>query len=101
MKDRAEIQAWRRRMLIAEARLAGKSQEEAEAANPEVEMHVMDISFEAIEDTQERAYFMGLPTSFVLEDEAVDRLREVAARLMNQSPAYQNILGDINSANSH
>jgi NTE family protein len=101
MKDRAEIQSWRRRMLIAEAQLAGMSKEEAEATYPEVKLHVMDISFETIEDSEERAFFMSLPTSFVLEDEEVDRLREIAARLMNQSPAYQRILEEIDFSDSH
>ena len=100
MKDRAEITDWRRRMLIAEARLAGMSLEDAEAAHPEVKLHVMDVSFEAIEDPQERAYFMELPTSFALEDDEVDRLRDVAAELMNQSPTFQRILQNVNFAES-
>jgi len=100
MKDRAEIQTWRRRMLIAEAQLDGMSKQEAEAAFPEVKLYVMDISFEAIQDPQERAYFMALPTSFVLEDEAVDQLRGIAGRLMNQSLVYQTILKDIDFTES-
>ena len=100
MKDRAEITSWRRRMLIAEAQLAGMSKEEAEATYPEMKFEVMDVSFDNIADTQEKEFFMNLPTSFVLKDEEVDRLREIAGRLMRQSPAYQRILESMNAAQS-
>jgi NTE family protein len=35
---------------------------------------------------------MNLPTSFVLEDDEVDRLREVGGRLLRASPVYQELL---------
>ena len=35
---------------------------------------------------------MNLPTSFVLPADDVDRLREVAGRLMRQSPEYRAIV---------
>jgi len=56
---------------------------------------VIDVSFDAIADAGQRARFMNLPTSFVLEEEAVDRLREVAGRLLRQSPDYQELLEQI------
>jgi NTE family protein len=80
---------------IAEARVAGASREEAEARFPEVEMLVFDVSFSAIKDDNERLYFQSLPTSFVLEDEQVDRLREIAGVLLRQSPIYQEVLDQI------
>jgi len=50
------------------------------------------VSFDELPDPQERDYFMNLPTSFALPAEGVDRLRDVAGRLMRQSPDYQRVL---------
>ena len=38
---------------------------------------------------------MNLPTSFVLPPEDVDRLREVAGRLLRQSPEYQTLVREL------
>ena len=92
MKDRAEIWKWRRDLLVAQARLAGVSQTQAEASVLKVTIEVIDVSFGAIGDPKERAYFMNLPTSFVLPPEAVDRLREVAGQLMRQSTEYESVV---------
>ncbi len=66
-----------------------------------VEFYAIDINFGAIADPEERRYFRNLPTSFVLTDEQVDRLREMAGRLLRQSLDYQRLLRDLGvSANS-
>jgi len=62
---------------------------------PKVTLEVLDVSFDAIPDPKERAYFMNLPTSFVLPPEEVDRLRDVAGRLLRQSPEYESILREL------
>ncbi len=53
------------------------------------------MSFDAIADPKERDYFMNLPTSFVLQPEEVDRLREVAGRVLRQSPEFQQIVREM------
>lgn len=98
MKDLAQIQEWRRELKVAEMRMAGVGKEQAEASIQKVDFDVLDVSFEAIRDPIKRAYFMNLPTSFVLPDEAVDRLRAVAAELMRQSPAYRQVTRDLGGA---
>jgi NTE family protein len=95
MKDRAEIEKWRRELRVARLRLDGMTEEEAEASVPNFDLRVMDISFDAIPDPEERTYFMDLPTSFVLPAEVVDRLREIAGRLLRQSPEYQSLVQDL------
>ena len=45
----------------------------------------IDVSFDSIDDLEERRYFMNLPTSFVLPPEAVDRLRDLGGRLLRES----------------
>ena len=92
MKDRAEIVSWKRRLRVAEARLAGATEEEAEAMFPKYELHIMEISFAGIHDKEERAFFEKLPTTFKLSDHEVDRLRDVAGQLLHQAPEFQALL---------
>ncbi len=94
MKDREEIYGWRRELMILRARLAGKAEAEAEASIPlpKLTVHTMDVSFDAIKDSDERARFMNMPTSFVLPPDDVDRLREIGARLLRESPDFQDLL---------
>jgi NTE family protein len=99
MKDRAEVYGWRRALLVAQARLAGATEAEAEAGVklPKLALKVLDVSFDAIADPKEQAYFMNLPTSFVLPPEDVDRLREVAGRLLRQSTEYEAMVREFGS----
>jgi NTE family protein len=85
MKDRAAIMGWQRELHVARARLAGATLAEAEGGMPKLTLEVIDVSFSAIRDPEEKRYFMNLPTSFVLPPDDIDRLRDVAARLMRQS----------------
>jgi NTE family protein len=94
MKDRQEIYGWRREIQIARARLAGatEAQAEAGASLPKLTLHPLDVNFDELTDANERAYFMNLPTSFVLPAADIDKLREVAGRLLRQSVDYQAML---------
>ena len=94
MKDREEIYGWWREILILRARLAGKSEAEAEAsiALPKLTLHTMDVSFDAIKDPSERERFMNMPTSFVLPPDDVDRLGEIGGRLLRESPDFQELV---------
>jgi NTE family protein len=98
MKDRAEIQKWRRELLVAQARLAGASKAQAEARVPNVTLEVVDVSFDAIKDPSERARFMNLPTSFVLPPGDVDKLRVAAGQLLRESQDFQALLRDLGGA---
>jgi NTE family protein len=97
IKDRQEIYRWRREIEVLRARLAGASAAEADArvALPKIDLHSVDVSFDAIEDPTERVRFMNMPTSFMLPAEDVDRLREVGGRLLRQSKDYQSLLSDL------
>jgi len=95
MKDRAAITVWRRELRVARARLAGATEEEAEASVPKITLRVLDVTFDSIPDPDERAIFMNLPTSFVLPDEDIDRLREIAGRLLRQSADYEALVHDL------
>jgi NTE family protein len=66
-----------------------------EARVPKFSLHGLDVSFDAISDLKERAHFMDLPTSFVLPAEDIDRLREIASKLLRQSAEYETIVSEL------
>jgi len=100
MKDRQEIYAWRRELLIARARLAGATEAQAEAGVPlpKLSVHTLDVSFENLPDPKEREYLQNLPTSFVLPPADVDRLRAAAGDLLRQSQDFQSLLREFGGA---
>jgi NTE family protein len=100
MKDRTDVYAWRRELLIARARLAGATEAQAEASVrlPKLSVHTFDVAFENLPDPKEREYFMNLPTSFVLPAEDVDRLRAAAGQLLRQSQDFQALLREFGGA---
>jgi NTE family protein len=61
---------------------------------PNAEIYAIDVSFAALRDQAERDYLNGLPTSFVLPAEAVDRLRAAAGTIILASPEFQRLLKD-------
>ncbi len=62
---------------------------------PNAELYAINVSFAALNDDTERNYLNQLPTSFVLQDEAVDRLRAAAAKIIIDSPDFQRLLKDM------
>jgi NTE family protein len=62
-----------------------------------VKVYGIEVSFEQLADSKEREYFDNLPTRFSLPPGAVDRLREVAGRLLRESVSYQELLCDLSS----
>jgi NTE family protein len=56
--------------------------------------HLIELSFDALSDEDERRYFNAVPTSFTLEDEAVDRLIDIGGRLLRESKQFQELLAD-------
>ncbi|MBB3176805.1 patatin-like phospholipase family protein [Variovorax sp. Sphag1AA] len=95
LKDIAERWADKRRLEVAERQLAGMPKAQAEASVPRLRFDAIDVSFESIPDPEERHYFMNLPTSFVLSDDAVDRLRELGGRLLREAPAFRALRQDM------
>jgi NTE family protein len=60
---------------------------------PDITLRVIDVSFAALPDKAERDYLNTLPTSFVLPDEAVDRLRVAAKHAILASPEIKRLIG--------
>ena len=83
--------------LRRSAELAGNTDPEVIKALkvPEIDIRAIDVSFAALKDRAEFDYLNELPTSFVLPDEAVDRLRAAAGTIVMQSPEFHRLLQDI------
>jgi NTE family protein len=57
--------------------------------------YLVEVGFEGVADPAEKKYFRGLPTSFKLEPEQVDRLREIGGRLLRESPEFARLRADL------
>jgi NTE family protein len=61
----------------------------------DIQFYVVEVKFDALKDETERMYFKRLPTAFKLAPEKVDKLRDVAHRLLDESKEFQTLLRDL------
>jgi len=61
---------------------------------PNADIYAIDVSFAALADKAEVDFLNRQPTSFTLPDEAVDRLRAAAGRIIEASPEFRRLLKD-------
>jgi NTE family protein len=61
----------------------------------DIKFYVIEVKFDALKDELERRYFKRLPASFKLAPETVDKLREVAHRILDESDEFQRLLRDL------
>ena len=54
---------------------------------PAAEIYAIDVSFAALKDKKELDYLNRQPTTFVLEPEAVDRLRAAGGTIIRIRPS--------------
>ena len=98
LRDRAA--GWRLRRDLRES-VAFKSNTDPAIARklkgPDIDLYPIDVSFGALKDKAEFEYLNGLPTSFALASEAVDRLRAAARTLITDSPEFQRLLKELGS----
>jgi NTE family protein len=62
---------------------------------PDIDLYAIDVSFAAHPDPAERDYLNDLPTTFVLTDEQVDRLRAAAGTILRAAPEYRRLIDDL------
>ena len=60
-----------------------------------LDYYVIEVTFKGLPDANERQGFLDLPTSFNLPDADVDRLREVAKRILYSRPEFQKLVRDL------
>lgn len=68
--------------------------DEAVAIGNPVDFYVIHMTFNSLAEKAERDYFHNIPTSLSLSADQVDRLREVAAKLLYSSPEFQRLVRD-------
>jgi NTE family protein len=66
-----------------------------QAGSPDRRAYLAQVTFENLKDPAERFYFKHVETRLQLPKEQVDKLREVAGRLLREAPAYQRLLSDL------
>jgi len=69
-----------------------------QAAAPGRHGYFAQVTFENLKDPAERLYFKQVKTRLQLPKDQVDKVREVAGRLLREAPAYQRLLEDLKSA---
>ena len=79
------------REVLSEKKVSGPRLDKL-LRTPDAEIYVVDVSFRQLQDKDERFYLNQQPTSFVLPDEAVDRLRAAAGTIIMESPEFQHLL---------
>jgi len=70
-------------------------QADAPAGGPERHAYFVQVTFDSLKDPAERQYFERVKTRLQLPKEQVDKLREVAGRLLREAPAFQRLLADL------
>ena len=63
----------------------------------DVKFHVIEVSFDRMEDEQERKRLQQLPASLALPDDEVDGLVRAGAEILAGSAAYQDLLKELNT----
>lgn len=53
------------------------------------------VTFDGLKDPAEREYFRKVKTSLALPKDQVDRLREVAGRLLRETPAFRRLVAEL------
>jgi NTE family protein len=77
-------------------RYAGEWTYEDEAAvKMPIEIYVIHIAFDALPDKSERESFQDIPTALTLPTEQVDKLREVAGRLLYAQEPFKKLVQDL------
>ena len=87
MKDRLE--EWERQSYESEC---GSTHQSADSDCKGVDFHFVEVNFNEHPDPAEREYLKRLPTSFVLTDEAVDRLISAAGLILQNNSEFQQLL---------
>jgi NTE family protein len=61
----------------------------------DIEFYLVQVKFDALQDAAESSYLKRLPTSFALQPEQVDQLRDAARRILAESKEFQRLIRDL------
>ena len=80
---------------IRAQRCKGEAVSSAPGSCGDVQFYVVEVKFDALKDEAERMHFKRLPTAFKMPAGEVDKLRDVAHRLLVESEEFQRLLRDL------
>ena len=86
---------WQAARLVRNSAAMATNKDRAVAAAlrlPNAEIYAINVSFAELQDKAEVDFLNRQPTTFVLSDEAVDRLRAAAGTIIMASPEFQRLL---------
>jgi len=69
-------------------------EDEAQGKKP-IEFFIIHVTFHRLPDKAEQEYFLDIPTALELPVQQVDKLREVAGRLLNADSEFQRLLQNL------
>jgi NTE family protein len=100
---RQQARAWEeelvhRRCVAAKKARAAGDERPFETACADVNTYLVEVAFDSMGDEAERAYLSSLPTSFNLDDEAVERLQQAAVVLLGSNSEYRRLVRDLNDS---
>ncbi|PKN52750.1 MAG: hypothetical protein CVU55_05875 [Deltaproteobacteria bacterium HGW-Deltaproteobacteria-13] len=76
-------------------RYAGDWTEAAAAINKPIEIYITHVTFAALPDKKQREYFQTIPTALTLPAEQVDKLRDVAGKLLYSTESFNKLVKDL------
>jgi len=77
-------------------RYAGEWTDLDEAAGREpIEIYIIHVAFASLPDKAEREYYQEIPTALTLPAEQVDKLREVAGRILYAQEPFKKLVRDL------
>jgi NTE family protein len=68
---------------------------QSETACSDITTYLIEVNLNLISDPEERNFLKSQPTSFVLEPDAVDRLKGAGSRTLKKNPEFQQLLKDL------
>ena len=71
------------------------SAEDVAAGRKPLDVYVVHLNFDSLPDLKEREYFNGIHTALSLPAEQVDKLRDVAGRLLYGNQDFKRLVNDI------
>ncbi len=78
-----------------QVREQSSGEQPAGGAEAGFDFYLIEVTFDAIKNPAERDFFGGIPTSYSLPAETVDKLRALGPRLIEESTDYQRLLHDL------
>jgi NTE family protein len=85
----AQIRRYNFETLVLTEELLHRWGEQLSTDGKAVSTYMVDIDFEAVKDEDERDFLNGIPTSFSLSDDTIDRLRRAGRDVLRASPQFQ------------